>query len=247
MTGIILAAGVASRLRPLTNDTPKCLLKVGKETILGLTLKNLRKAGVTDIVLVTGYRAEQIREFVDRHFGDLNVTFLHNAAYETTNNIYSLWMTKDYVLNSDVLLLDSDILFDWRIVPLLTGSGRKSCLAVRHDHALGAEEIKVSTNARGAITAIGKEIDLATAVGESIGIERFDSGTVEVLFRILDRMICIEKRVSIFYEAAFQEAMDSGTEILPVDVGAYRCMEIDTKEDLDRAATEVLPFLPTVE
>jgi choline kinase len=244
MRCIILAAGVASRLRPLTNTTPKCLLPVGNDAILGHTLGNLRDAGIKDVILVTGYLGGQITEFVAKRFPDVNVTFLHNPIYETTNNIYSLWLTKDQVLNDEVLLLDSDILFDWRILPLLTHVGQKSCLAVRHDHALGAEEIKVKTNARGLITAIGKEINPAEAVGESIGIERFDRVFVQKLFAILDRMICLEKRVDIFYEAAFQEAIDNGAELLPVDVGVHRCMEIDTAEDLERASREVLPFLP---
>jgi choline kinase len=244
MRGIILAAGVASRLRPLTDNTPKCLLRVGERTILGHTIDNLRSAGITEIILVTGYRAEQIREFMAEQYPDLKVTFIHNARYETTNNIYSLWLTRDHVLGGDILLLDSDILFDWRVIPLLATSGTVSCLAVRHDRALGEEEIKVKTNARGLITAIGKEVNPAEAVGESIGIERFGAAFVDELFRVLDRMILAEKRVSIFYEAAFQEAIDRGAELAPVDVGMYRCMEIDTAEDLARAGREVLPFLP---
>jgi choline kinase len=244
MRGIILAAGVASRLRPLTNNTPKCLLPIGNDTILGHTLGNLRDAGIRDVVIVTGYLGEQIHEFVTKRFSDLHVSFLHNPIYESTNNIYSLWLAKEQVLGDEVLLLDSDILFDWRILPLLESSGKKSCLAVRHDHALGAEEIKVKTNARGLITTIGKEINPVEAVGESIGIERFDRSFVQSLFAILDSMICVEKRINIFYEAAFQEAIDNGAELFPVDVGVHKCMEIDTAEDLGRAALEVLPFLP---
>jgi choline kinase len=243
MRGIILAAGVASRLRPLTNNTPKCLLRLGGKTILGHTLDNLRRAGITDIVLVTGYRAEQIRAFVIQQYPDLTVTFLHNPLFESTNNIYSLWLTRDEVLGHDVLLLDSDILFDWRILPLLVESGHSSCLAVRHDHALGEEEIKVKQGSSGLISAIGKEVRPADAVGESIGIERFGRGFVAQLFGVLDKMVGIEKRVSIFYEAAFQEAIDCGAELSPVDVGSFRCMEIDTADDLARAEREVLPYI----
>ncbi len=246
MRGIILAAGVASRLRPLTDHTPKCLLKIGEKTILGHTLDNLRRAGITDIVMVTGYLASQLHRFVSAHYPDLNVSFIHNPIYESTNNIYSLWLTKDRVLGDDVLLLDSDILFDWRIIPLLYTSGEKSSLAVRHDHALGEEEIKVTTDERGLIAAIGKEVPPAEAIGESIGIERFCSPFVAQLFHVLDRMICKEHRVNIFYEAAFQEAIGLGAELVPIDVGAYRCMEIDTPEDFGRAASEVLPYLPGV-
>jgi choline kinase len=244
MRGVILAAGISSRLRPLTDTTPKCLLQVGERTILGHTIDNLQNAGINDLLLVTGYRAEQIRKFLATQYPGLKVTYLHNSRYETTNNIYSLWLTKNHVQGEDILLLDSDILFDWRILPLLAASGHASCLAVRHDRALGEEEIKVKAGKRGLIAAIGKEVKSAEAVGESIGIERFSAEFVSVLFRVLDRMILTENRVSIFYEAAFQEAIDQGAELAPVDVGSYRCMEIDTAEDLARAEQEVLPHLP---
>jgi choline kinase len=244
MRGVILAAGVSSRLRPLTDTTPKCLLQVGERTILGHTIDNLQNAGINDLLLVTGYRAEQIRKFLAMQYPGVKVTYLHNARYETTNNIYSLWLTKNHVLREDILLLDSDILFDWRILPLLAASGHASCLAVRHDRVLGEEEIKVKIGNRGLIAAIGKEVKSAEAVGESIGIERFGADFVSVLFRVLDRMILTENRVSIFYEAAFQEAIDQGAKLAPVDVGSYRCMEIDTAEDLARAEREVLPYLP---
>ena len=245
MRAIILAAGVGSRLRPLTDTTPKCLLEIGDDTILGHTLKSVKRAGITEIVLVTGYLGKQIRAFVTAHHPDLDVTFVHNSIYRSTNNIYSLWLTRDHVLGKDVLLLDSDILFDWRIITLLAASGRGSCLAVRHDHALGAEEIKVRVGAGGLITAIGKDVLLKEATGESIGIEHFDSAFVQRLFGILDRMICSENRVNIFYEAAFQEAIDRGAKLRPVDVGTHRCMEIDTVEDLNRALVDIIPFLPT--
>lgn len=244
MPAIILAAGTASRLRPLTDTTPKCLLRVGENTILGHTVENLRHAGIADIILVTGYRAEQIREFLTARYAGLRVTYVHNPRFEETNNIYSLWLTKDRVLGKDILLLDSDILFDWRILSLLYASPRESCLAIRHDRGLGEEEIKVRTDARGLITAIGKEVRAAEAAGESIGIERFSAAFAGELFRILDRMILAENRVSIFYEAAFQETIDRGAELAPVDVGAFRCIEIDTAEDLERARRDVLPFLP---
>ncbi len=122
MPAIILAAGVASRLLPLTDTTPKCLLHVGAKTILGHTIDNLHTAGIADIVVVTGYRGDQVREFIASRYAGLNVTFIHNPLYETTNNIYSLWLTKDRALGEEMLLLDSDILFDWRILPLLAAS-----------------------------------------------------------------------------------------------------------------------------
>ena len=244
MRGIILAAGVASRLRPLTNTTPKCLLKVGETTILEQTVRNLKRNGITDLIIVTGYLSEQIHVFIATRFPELQVVYVHNPDYDTTNNIYSLWLTRDHVLGHDIILLDSDIVFDARILQLLTRSGHESCLAVRSDHTLGEEEIKVKIKPDGTIAAIGKEVPAGEAIGESIGIEQFGAAFVHELFVILDQMIVVEKRVDIFYEAAFERAVSRGLSIVPVDVGEFRCIEIDTAEDLTLAARDVVPFLP---
>ena len=244
MRGIILAAGISSRLRPLTDKVPKCLLKVGGISILERTIIGLKENGIGDLVIVTGYLGEQIRDCVRTKFPELQATYVHNAQYGSTNNIYSFWLTKDAVIGHDVLLLDSDIVFDPRIIGLLLASGHESCLAVRSDHRLGEEEIKVGVNPDGSIAAIGKEVNVQEAIGESIGIEKFGTRSVGEIFEVLDRMIVHEKQLNVFYEAAFERAIETGTVIMPIDVAHFRCIEIDTAEDLERAAHDVVPFLP---
>ena len=175
MKSVILAAGVSARLRPLTDNTPKCLLKIGGKTILERTLDNLLAYNLDDIIIVTGYLEEQIKSFVKRYYPKLNVTYIFNEQYDTTNNIYSLWMTKDLVMNNEMLLMDSDILFDKKILELLIKSKYQNCLALRSDHKLSDEEIKVRLNSDKSIAEISKTVDLKHAVGESIGIEKFSS------------------------------------------------------------------------
>jgi choline kinase len=243
MRGIILAAGVASRLRPLTNTRPKCLLEVGGKTILERTIENLIANRVTDITMVTGYLGEQIRSFMESRFPGLDTHFVQNERYETTNNIYSLWLAGQHVSGSEFLLLDSDILFHRAILELLRTSASSSCLALRSDRVLGVEEIKVLTDGNGFVRSIGKDVNPAEAAGESIGIERFGNAAAAALWRVLDRMILGEDRVGLFYEAAFQELIDSGHGIAAVDVGSLRCIEIDTPGDLALAARDVVRFL----
>lgn len=243
MKSVILAAGVSARLRPLTDNTPKFLLKIGGKTILERTLDNLLAHNLDDIIIVTGYLEEQIKSFVNRYYSKLNVTYIFNDQYDTTNNIYSLWMTKDLVMNNEMLLLDSDILFDKRILGLLLHSDYSNCLALRSDHQLSEEEIKVRLNSDKSIAEISKLVDLKRAVGESIGIEKFDAKFVKKLFEILDRKIINENRVKIFYEAAFQDAINSGEKIFAVDIGDLKCIELDFAEDIKRAEKEVVQYL----
>jgi choline kinase len=243
MKSIILAAGISARLRPLTDNTPKCLLKIGSKTILGRTLDNLLAYNLDDIIIVIGYLEEQIQSFVKSHYPELNVTYILNEQYDTTNNIYSLWMTKDLVMNNEMLMMDSDILFDKRILELLLQSKYPNCLALRSDHQLSEEEIKVRLNSDASIAEISKTVDLKLAVGESIGIEKFSVEFTNKLFEILDKKILDEKKVNIFYEAAFQEAINAGEKVFAVDIGDLKCMELDFVEDIERAEREVIQFL----
>ena len=244
MKAIVLAAGVASRLRPLTDTIPKCLLDVGGRTILGRTLDGLRAQGVTDLILVTGYRDAQIRADIAEHHEDLHIAFVHNRDFAATNNIYSFWLALKETGDDDILLLDSDIVFDDRIIGALLHSGRPNCLAVTTGKALGEEEIKVRVDGNRAILQIGKDVPPAEAFGESIGIEKFSRDCRRSLFSIVDEMIVREGMLNVFYEAAFQRVIDSKTgPLAAVDVGELACIEIDTVDDLTAARMRVAPVI----
>lgn len=235
MKAVILAAGVASRLRPLTNHTPKCLLKVGSKNILELTIENLLANNISEIIIVTGYLENKIRDFINLRFPELNITFLYNELYESTNNIYSLWLTRNDLNGDDMLLMDSDIVFNRKIIEKLCSSEKKNCLALKRQE-LSDEEIKVRIDQKGRVLEISKEVNLSEAAGESVGIELFSKEVIPALFKVIDRKVNIENNVNQFYEAAFQELINSSShEIYIVDITEYFCMEIDTAEDLKLA------------
>jgi choline kinase len=238
MTGIILAAGIASRLRPLTNETPKCLLPVGGSPLLKRILHSLEKSGLRHCVIVTGYYHEKVEEYAAGLDLSMEIRFLCNPLFASTNNNYSLWIAGQEAAGEDILLLDADILFDRRLIPLLLETPYGNALIMRSSQSLGHEEIKLELDTSGRIVRIGKEIDPARAAGESVGIEKFSADTASRLFEILDR----RKVRNEFYEASFQEMIDDGCPVYAVDSGSYGCMEIDTPEDL-AAADRLAPTL----
>ena len=238
MQAIILAAGISKRLRPLTDSIPKCLLKIGGKTILELTINNILKNGIKKFVMVTGYRENMIKDYVSKNFPCINIIYLTNKDYKNNNNSYSLWMTKEHVFG-DCILLDSDILFDYRIISSLLASPNPDCLAVKRDHALGSEEIKVIIDSSNKILHIGKQLKIADSYGESIGIERFTHSFFSKLGDVLERKIVKENNVNEFYEASFQELYDKGNAMYAIDVSEYKCMEIDFPEDLEKAEAEI--------
>lgn len=233
LTGVILAAGMAKRLRPLTDTQPKCLLKVGERTLLERTVEAMLRAGATEFVVVTGYRAEMIRNFLTNRYPSLTFRFLHNADYEHNNNIYSLWMAGQVVRGRDFLLMDSDILCDPAAVVRI-GNEPQSALAVNR-HELGDEEMKVVVDAYQNITEISKTCNPSNAMGESVGIERVTADYSEALYRELDQMILNEGLIDIFYERAFERLIPQGYTFRVVDTTSYFSYELDTPEDFERA------------
>ena len=243
MIGVILAAGMAKRLRPLTDTKPKCLLKVGERTLLERTVVAMAAAGISEFVVVTGYRADQIRDFLDNlvkpeFLGKPRFTYLHNADHEHNNNIYSLWMAGQVVRGKEFLLMDSDILCDPAAV-LRIAQEPEAALAVNR-HELGEEEMKVVVDGPMHITEISKTCRPEDAMGESVGIEKITAAYSEALYRELDQMILNEGLIDIFYERAFERLIPQGHTFRVVDTTNYFSYELDTPEDFQRAQ-ELMP------
>ena len=238
MIGVILAAGMAKRLRPLTDTKPKCLLEVGKRTLLERTVDAMRQAGIQEFLVVTGYRGEMIREFLTIHYPLSTIHYLDNIDYEHNNNIYSLWMACQKVRGCDFLLMDSDILCDPAAVVRIAQE-QTSALAVNR-HELGEEEMKVVVDADSCITEISKTCRPEDAMGESVGIEKITVDYSEALARELDQMILQEGLIDIFYERAFERLIPQGHTFKVVDTTHYFSYELDTPEDFQRAQ-ELMP------
>ena len=233
MIGVILAAGMAKRLRPLTDERPKCLLTVGQLTLLQRTVDGIIAAGISELVVVTGYRAQMIRDFLTSHYPDLTIHFIDNPDYAHNNNIFSLWLTRPYTEGRDFLLLDSDILFDPQIIPAVL-SAEGSALALNR-HELGEEEIKVIVDDQNRVVEISKVCSIEQAIGESVGIEKMEAGYSAALFRELEQMIEGEGLIDIFYERAFERLIPQGHTFTVVDTTRYFSIELDTVEDFENA------------
>ena len=234
MKAVILAAGIASRLRPLTDDCPKCLLKIGDKCLLQRTFDGLIQNGITEFVVVTGYLHEQIETFLNRHYKTVSITFIHNERFASTNNIYSLWLARPEVDGKEMLLLDSDILFDPRIVTRLLQSEHPDILAL-NNHPLGEEEMKIVPDAAGRVKEISKTCAIADAAGESIGIERMSAAYTTALYRELEVMMLQEGLVNIFYERAFERLIPQGYTFYIEDTTDLFSTELDTVEDFNSA------------
>jgi choline kinase len=224
---------MAKRLRPLTDDRPKCLLEIGQRTLLERTVDAMRQCDIHEFVVVTGYRADMITSFLTAHYPTLVFHFLHNADYEHNNNIYSLWMAGQVVRGHDFLLMDSDILCEPAAVAAIARQEGNALAVNRHE--LGEEEMKVVVDADGRIVQITKTCQPSEAIGESVGIERIGAAYSDALYRELDTMIEQEKLIDVFYELAFERLIAQGHTFSVVDTTHFFSYELDTPDDFARA------------
>ena len=132
MQAIMLAAGKGSRLGKYTKNNTKCMLEVYGKTLLERAIDALLLAGIKDFIIVLGYKGENVKKYIREKELDkkINIIYVDNDVYDTTNNIYSLYLAKDYLIKDDTILLESDLIYDVSIVKKLVDSKYDSAAVI---------------------------------------------------------------------------------------------------------------------
>lgn len=226
-TAVIVAAGLSSRLRPLTETTPKCLLPVGEGTMLSRSLEALRYRGIRKIYLVVGFEQEQLREA-----GGEGVTCLFNPFFRTTNNMVSLWFARDHLEGEEFLYLHADLVYVPSLLDGLFAPARAPVELLVDRGPVDEEAMKVRLEGERLVES-SKEIPLDEAAGEWTGIARFTSEGGRAFFRHAEALLAAE-RFQAYDTAALTRMAREGMEIriLPT---RHPWIEVDTHEDLDQA------------
>lgn len=130
MQAIILAAGMGRRLGEFTANNTKCMLEVNGVRLIDRMLNQLRISGVSRIVIVVGYEGGKLRQYIEEGYPDLSIHFVENSIYDKTNNIYSLWLAREYMAEEDTLLLESDLIFEDAVLNTAIESPYKDCALI---------------------------------------------------------------------------------------------------------------------
>jgi choline kinase len=244
MTALILAAGVARRLAPLTDRTAKCLLDVGGVPLLHRMLRALDTAGVREVVLVVGHCADQVAAAARQCPGRLAVCTVENPAY-TAGSALSVWAARDHLRNP-FLLMDADVLFPREFLRRLLAAPRPSAVLLDRSFRDTGEEVKLYTRGD-RVVALGKTVVPAAwdQVGEGVGFFRCGAEAGRILVPLLERVIA-DSQGRAEYEDAFHLLLERH----PVgwaDVTGLPWTEIDFPDDLRRAREEVLPRIVALE
>lgn len=130
MQALILAAGTGSRLGKYTQENTKCMLVINGQTLIMQALDKLNNVGITKLVLVVGYKKNNLIKHLGTQYKNIKIEYVENPIYNKTNNIYSLYLAKDKLAQDDTILLESDLLFEEKIISDLINDERKSLAVV---------------------------------------------------------------------------------------------------------------------
>ncbi len=234
LVAVVLVAGTGTRLRPLTDDRPKCLVEVGGRPLLDRLLDRLAQAGLRRACLATGYRAEALHAHFTRSPAPLELSFTPNPRFATTQNAFSLFSVQQAVGDAGFVLCDGDVLLRRGVLERLVASPFDAALLVERREDMGAEEMKARVASDGRVTGLAKTFDPATCFGESIGVQKLGPATAPKLWATLATMMASGGEGE-YYEAAFQRLIDGGTPFGAVAVSGEEWTEIDDLADLERA------------
>ncbi len=131
MQAVILAAGMGSRLKELTQNNTKCMVKLNGVTLIERMLRQIDKHNLSKIVIVVGYEGQKLIDFIQELKGiNTPIEYIDNPIYDKTNNIYSLSLAQDYLCEDDTLLFESDLIFEDSVIDLLLNDTRPSLALV---------------------------------------------------------------------------------------------------------------------
>ena len=178
MKVIILAAGEGTRMRSLTNRATKCLLEIKGKSIVGRQLEAINRI-CSNILFVVGYKKDKIIDKLGYRY-----SYIENKDYKSTNSIYSLWLAKNE-LNDDLVLLNSDIIFDYELMDAFIKKPSDICVALSTNWSLD-RGYKVEMR-RGNVVRMGTNIQEDNIYGEYAGIVKINKSQLPIFKKYLDK------------------------------------------------------------
>jgi len=233
---IILAAGRGERLMPLTQNTPKSLIELENGvTVLESQLRNIHHAGIEKVVIVGGYRVEQIEAKVKMYQEEMrmDIEVLYNPFFQSSNNLVSLWFAR-WVMERDFIILNGDDVVGETVFPGLVqvDPQHEICMVIDRKDRYTTDDMKVRLEGD-RVLKVGKKLTAEEVNGESIGMIRVRGSGRRVLRQKLDEMVRREEGKQVFYLQALQELMAEGWPVHYHEIQPDQWSEIDFHPDLE--------------
>ena len=226
MKALILNSGLGSRMGVLTSEHPKCMTEVShNETILSRQLKQIADAGITEVVMTTGYYDGVLVGYCNSLDLPLHFTFVKNPIYDKTNYIYSIYCAREF-LDDDIILMHGDLVFENEVFDRVVASD-KSCMTVSSTLPLPEKDFKAVVK-DGMVMKVG--VEFFTEAMEAQALYKLFKNDWKVwLDKIVD--FCENGNTGVYAEKALNE-LEGAVNIHALDVENLLCSEIDNPDDL---------------
>ncbi len=233
---IILAAGVGARLRAVVDDRPKGLIEIGGRSLVGRSVALLRTAGIQRITIVTGYCAEAYQAFAD---SAPDIRLIRNDAFDTTGSMASLAIALDATRGRDVLILESDIVYESRALAALLSNAPDATVISGPTGA--GDEVWVSSQA-GRLCAMSKQRDTLTEIaGEFVGLTRLSAATCSAMLETFHRFVSMHGHARMDYETGGLVEVAASRAIATLLIADLCWGEIDDERQYARVVQRVWP------
>lgn len=246
---LILAAGLGMRLRPLTSEVPKTLIKVHGTPILENALRQLASCGVRDAAIVVGYRSEAIESAYGAHFHGMNLSYIRSSVFDRTGSAYSLWLAREFLAGDNCLLLEGDVFFERALLTRLLRSDHPDVGAVAPMSAqLTGSAATLDEHGRARELRMNQTISDAAAepLYKTINMYRFTAETLQrLLLPALDATIARGTHGAYVEQVLSGLIHPQGLQLGVVDCGDLNWFEIDSVEDLRIAERIFAPAQPS--
>lgn len=232
---LILSAGQGSRLLPLTEHVPKCLLDLSGRSMLEWQLRSLAEAGIGEAVVVTGFCSERVEtELLRMAPAQIKVRTLYNPFYKVADNLASCWMARAE-LTGPCMILNGDTLFGPEIARrLLDAPAAPITVTIDRKPRYDDDDMKVETEGD-RLRAIGKTLPASRVDGESIGFLRFDADGAAQFVAEIERTMRTREGTGLWYLSAIHRLAGSGADVRTVSIEGQPWCELDFAADLVRA------------
>lgn len=232
MKVILLSAGRGSRLLPLTESRPKCLLPVQGTTLLGHQLDTLEAAGIRDATVVTGFLPNLVEAEIARRNGPLKTRPFFNPFFQVADNLASCWMVRER-MDTDFLLINGDTLFSLELIEKVIASPPAPIVVtIDQKTSYDQDDMKVTLSGT-TLTSIGKALLPPETHAESIGILRFMETGPQLFQEKLEQMMRTQDGIHAWFLKAINAIANTSGGIETVLIKGHRWAEVDTVEDFN--------------
>jgi len=241
MQALMLAAGMGCRMGDCTGALAKCMIRINGQTLLERTVEAIKLAGISKLVIVVGWRSTQLVKTIQSTITGIEFEFVYNSDYETTDNIYSLYLAREQLGCDDTILMESDLVFDKELLRTVVQCPARD-IAVVSQYKPWMDGTVATVTEDGKISAFIEKQDIerqkANIYYKTVNIYKFSRCFLQQSY-----IPCMEEYIgthgkSQYYEMVLKELTKAGRLKLNAFIlDALEWYEIDTIEDLARAAS----------